>query len=242
MDGTLAVLLLAAFAGGFVSGLAGFAMGIVVLAVWLHFLSPVLCATVVVAFGLITQGYGVWKLREAFDWRRVAPFVAGGLAGVPIGTFLLAHSNPDHLRIGIGILVILYSLYGLFRPSIKVVTPSTAADVSVGIANGMLAGLIGLVGIIITIWCQLRGWPKDVQRTVFQPVMLSMSVVSLIAFGAAGAITPDSVRMFLLGVPFIFAGTWLGLRLYGKVNEEGFRRIVLWLLLLSGASLVVAGS
>jgi len=37
----------------------------------------------------------------------------------------------------------------------------------------------------------------------------------------------------------LLAGTWLGLKLYGKVNETTFRKIVLSLLLLSGAALIV---
>jgi uncharacterized membrane protein YfcA len=103
----------------------------------------------------------------------------------------------------------------------------------------MLAGMTGLIGIVITIWCQLRGWTKDVQRTVFQPVMLLVSMMSIASLGAVGAITTDTAKLFALGVPIVVAGTWLGLRFYGRVNEEGFRRVVLSLLLLSGASLMV---
>jgi hypothetical protein len=57
---------------------------------------------------------------------------------------------------------------------------------------------------------------------------------------AAGAITTDTAKLFGLGVPVVVAGTWLGLRFYGRVKEEGFRRVVLSLLLLSGASLMVS--
>jgi uncharacterized membrane protein YfcA len=241
MDGTtLAVLLLSLFAGAFVSGLAGFAMGIIVLGVWLHFLPPVLCALLVPAFGLVTQGYGVWKLRHAFSWRRMAPFAAGSLVGVPLGTALLTRSDPDQLRLGIGLFVILYSAYGLARPALRVPRSNPPADVGVGLANGVLAGLTGLVGIVIAIWCQLRGWSKDVQRTVFQPVMVMTSLASVASLGAAGQASIEALWLFLLGVPFTFAGTWLGLRLYGRVSESGFRLVVLALLLLSGLSLVVS--
>jgi hypothetical protein len=48
-----------------------------------------------------------------------------------------------------------------------------------------------------------------------------------------------SIRLFLFGFPVLLAGTWLGLKLYGKVNETTFRKIVLSLLLLSGAALIV---
>ena len=33
-------------------------------------------------------------------------------------------------------------------------------------------------------------------------------------------------------------GSWLGLRLYGRLDEAGFRRVVLALLLVSGLALI----
>jgi uncharacterized membrane protein YfcA len=53
------------------------------------------------------------------------------------------------------------------------------------------------------------------------------------------AISAETIRLFLFGLPVLLAGTWLGLKLYGKVNEMTFRKIVLSLLLLSGAALIV---
>ncbi|HUQ75915.1 MAG TPA: sulfite exporter TauE/SafE family protein [Burkholderiales bacterium] len=238
MDGSLVVVLSALFLGCFVSGVAGFAMGVIVTSVWLHILEPIQCATLVVGYGFVTQGYGVWKLRHAFSWRRVAPFMVGGLLGVPIGTYLLARSNPNHMRLGIAVFVVVYSLWGLLRPAIQVAKSNTPTDVGVGFVNGLAAGLTGLIGIVIAIWCQLRGWTKDVQRTVFQPVMLATSLVATASFGAVGAISSETLKLFLLGLPFAFAGTWLGLRLYGRIDELMFRRIVLVTLLLSGASLI----
>ena len=39
-------------------------------------------------------------------------------------------------------------------------------------------------------------------------------------------------------VPVLLAGTWAGLRLYGKLDEAGFRKVVLVLLLISGCALL----
>ena len=39
-------------------------------------------------------------------------------------------------------------------------------------------------------------------------------------------------------MPILLAGTWLGLKLYGRVDEAGFRKIVLALLLASGVALI----
>ena len=62
--------------------------------------------------------------------------------------------------------------------------------------------------------------------------------MSAIWLGASGAVDADTVRLFLIGMPVLLAGTWLGLRLYGRVDDAGFRKIVLALLLASGVALM----
>lgn len=41
-----------------------------------------------------------------------------------------------------------------------------------------------------------------------------------------------------MGLPPVLAATWFGLKLYGKLDETAFRKIVLALLLISGIALV----
>ncbi len=241
MDGiVLGLFLLAAFIGGFASGLAGFAMGFIVSGIWLHLITPIQTTTLVVGYGLWTQGYGVWKMRHALRWRTVAPFIVGGTLGVPIGTMLLTYVDPAYLRSGVGLLLILYSIYGLAQPAFKPVPAGTVADGGVGFLNGMLCGLTGLPGFIITIWCQLRGWTKDVQRAVFQPVMLAAIVATAISLSVTGAVTAETVKLYFLGLPALLAGLWLGFKLYGKLDDAAFRKLILLLLLVSGLALIAA--
>jgi uncharacterized membrane protein YfcA len=224
--------------GGFASGLAGFAMGFVVSGIWLHILTPIETTALVVGYGLLTQGYGVWKLRHALAWQKIAPFIIGGAIGVPIGTVLLTYINPAYLRSGVGVLLVIYGSYGLAQPRLKPVPDKVSADAGIGFANGILAGLTGLPGFIITIWCQLRGWTKDVQRAVFQPVMLAAIVLNVISLGIAGAITAHTLRLYLLGLPAMVAGLWAGFRLYGKLDDVAFRKVILVLLLIAGLGLI----
>ena len=182
----------------------------------------------------------MWKLRRALDWTRLRPFVLGAALGVPVGVFILTWANPAHMRMGVGLFLVLYSLYALFRPAIPPVkTVSPVVDAGVGFLNGVLGGITGLAGILVTIWCGLRGWPKDAQRTVFQPVAVATFLMSAVWIGARGAVTPDIIQLFLVGLPALLAGTWLGLKLFGRLDEAGFRKVVLVLLLASGVVLVI---
>ena len=242
MDGgfiELVVFLAATFAAALVAGLAGFAFGLVAAAAWLHVLSPVTTASLIIGYGLIVQGLAVWKLRKALSWPLLWPFLLGAALGVPLGAFLLTWVNATYLRLGIGVFLVLYSVYALARPALKPVDAGMRADMAVGFVNGVLGGMTGFAGIIVTIWSGLRGWPKDVQRTVFQPIGVATFAMSAVWIGASGALSAATLERFLVGLPFLLAGTWLGLKLYGRLGETGFRRVVLILLFASGTALVV---
>jgi uncharacterized membrane protein YfcA len=102
---------------------------------------------------------------------------------------------------------------------------AAAADAGAGFLNGVLGSITGLAGILVTIWCGLRGWPKDAQRTVFQPVAVTVFLMTTLWIGAKGAVARDTFKLFLIGLPALFAGTWLGPKLYGRINEATFRKI-----------------
>jgi uncharacterized membrane protein YfcA len=240
MDGAvLTLFVVSVFFGGIVTGLAGFAMGLVVSGIWLHILTPQQTAALIVGYGLLVQSYSIWKLRHALNWRAVAPFIIGGACGVPLGAFLLSYIDRDILRTGVGILLIAYSSYFLLRPHVHTVRGSVAADIGVGIVNGILGGMTGLAGPVITVWCQLRGWPKDAQRAIFQPVILAAFAMTAVSLAIAGTVTAELVKLYLLGLLPLGAGLWVGLKLYGHLDDTAFRKLILVLLLLSGLVLIV---
>lgn len=238
----LAVFLAGTFAAAFVTGLAGFAFGMVAAAIWLHALTPIQTVALIVAYALLVQGYAVWKLKHVINAGRLVPFIAGSAVGIPVGIIILKWAMPSDLRVAVGLLLIAFSLYNLLRPKLpEIKRAGSLLDATVGVFNGLLAGSTGLGGILPTIWCGLRGWSKDVQRAVFQPTAVATFLMTIIWLGGAGTITADIARLFAIGLPALFVGTWLGWKLYGRLNEAAFRKIVLGLLLISGLVLVSAG-
>lgn len=243
MDGHLLLLfILATFLGGFVSGFSGFAMGIVVSGIWLHIITPIQVAALIAGYGLLTQGYGIAKLRHELSWRSIWPLTLGTAIGIPIGVMLLTHTTPSYVRFGVGVLLLLYATYSLVRPPLGPFKINTSADVAIGIANGLLGGVTGLGGIISTISCQLRGWSKDKQRAVFQPVLFAAFVIISASQLIAGSYTPETLKLCGIGLPFMVAGIWMGFKLYGTIDDEMFRKAVLILVLIAGASLIVSGA
>lgn len=58
-------------------------------------------------------------------------------------------------------------------------------------------------------------------------------------FAAAGHLFKiEMLKLFLMGLPALLLGLWLGVRLYGRLDDAAFRKAILFLLLISGLSLV----
>ena len=148
--------------------------------------------------------------------------------------------RPDLDRFGVGVLLVAYSIYSLVRPPLGPFKIGAPADIAIGVTNGLVGGLTGLGGIISTISCQFRGWPRDKQRAVFQPVLFAAFVIISVSQLVAGSYTTETVKLYGIGLPFMVAGIWIGFKLYGTINDETFRKTVLILVLLAGVSLVVS--
>ena len=112
------------------------------------------------------------------------------------------------------------------------------AQVKVDAKTNEHKAALQLLGIVATIWCQLRGWPKDQQRAVFQPVGVATFAMTAAWLGGQGAIPREVWWLFVVALPVLLVGTWLGLKLYGRLDEAQFRRVVLVLLLASGVVLL----
>jgi uncharacterized membrane protein YfcA len=234
----LLVFILASFIGALVAGVAGFAFGLIASAIWLHAIAPAQSAALIAAFAIVIQGSTLWKLRHAVDVPRLLPFLVGGALGIPLGAEVLRWATAAQMRTFVGLALVLFSLYSLARPKLPIVKGGGVADGAVGIISGFLGGSTGLAGIPVIVWATLRGWSKDEQRAIFQPVAVAIFLMTLGWFGTSGMITADTLRLFLIGLPAVLLGTWLGFKLYGKLDDAAFRTIVLVLLLVSGLTLL----
>lgn len=239
----IAVVLIGAFLASVVSGSSGFAFGLIGSAIWLHVLPPDRVVPLVVICSLLLNLALVWNLRHEIRPRLLGPFLAGALIGVPIGVASLKRMDPELVRRGVGALLLFYSLYMLRRPSMPVVRLGVVggriADGAVGLLGGFMGGATSLNGLFPTMWCGLRGWTKTEQRGVFQPYILIVHAMTLFWLGGLGGLDVRTGRDVLLCVPALLIGGWLGFKMFHRVSDDGFRKIILALFLLSGLSLMI---
>ena len=166
-------------------------------------------------------------------------FALGGVVGIPAGVAVLKWASPADLRNAVGVLLILFSIYNLARPQLpQIRRAGSILDGVVGVVNGVVGASTGLGGTLPAIWCGTRGWNKDEQRAVFQPAAVATFVMMILWLGGAGVLSADIGWLFVIGLPALAAGTCLGWKLYGRLDEAGFRKVVLYVVLVSGLALV----
>jgi len=236
---TIGFIWLGTLLGGIAAGGTGFAFGLVASAIWLHRIDPLQSGMLIAGCGLLLHLTTIWQQRQHVEPARVWPFVVGGLVGVPIGVHFLAYTDAVMLKILLAVFLIVFGIYALLAPKLRTITGGgRPADVSIGFLGGILGGLGGYSGVLPTIWTQLRGWPKEMARAVYQPYVIVMQAVTLagilwVAFDRA------DLRLLIVTLPPLFLGTWIGWKLYGKLDDRRFRQAIAALLIASGVTLIV---
>lgn len=240
-DTQVVLLVLAgALSAGFVSGLSGFAFAMVSLGFWVHALTPSVMAPLIVACAACAQIYAMRELRRGLRIDLALPFILGGLAGIPLGAWLLVWIDPASFKLAVGLFLIGYASVMLALGALPpLLWGGRLADAAIGWTGGVMGGIAGLTGALPTIWCALRGWSRDDQRGAMQPFNFALQIGALFAYGWQGLLTPEVGTLFLIALPIMGVGVVAGVGLYRRIDDAWFRRIVLWLLLVSGVTLVL---
>jgi uncharacterized protein len=233
------LLLLGSVAGGFVSGLTGFGTALMALGIWLYVLPPSLAVPLVMICSIVGQTSTLPSMWRSFDLSLVWPFLIGGIAGVPLGTVLVAHADPRIFKLSIGIMLLVFPAALLFnRSQIAFRFGGKLADGAVGFAGGILGGLAGLSGPLPTLWASVRGWNKGERRGVFQIFNWTVLVAALCLQLASGLVKPEIGWLALIALPGTIFGAWIGAKIYHAMSDRNFGDVVLVLLFLSGVGLV----
>jgi uncharacterized membrane protein YfcA len=238
--GSFTLLSVAVFLGAFVSGFSGFAFSAVAGAILLHTLLPIEAVPLMMACSVGVQSISLWSLRADIQWKRSLVLVVGGLVGVPIAVWLLQTADTQTFRQMFGVAVAIYAGYMLFRPNFSGVgLMSRSRNALVGFGGGLIGGLTAMPGALPTIWCDLHGMPKKEQRGLVQPFITAMQVFALALMLVHRDLSFKIAVSLLQSVPAMIAGTLLGIIAFRNVSDQLCRRVILVILMLSGALLLV---
>jgi uncharacterized membrane protein YfcA len=227
------------FVAASISSTVGFAFSAIAAAMIFHFSSdPVETVQIMMAASIGIQAYSVAGMWRTVSLRSLAPFVIGGVATMPLGIYLLLTLRPQVYLVTLGLALVLYGAYMLFRRPRCIKSGDSFLDIAVGAIGGVTGPLAALPGMFVVIWCGMRGWDKVVQRSVYQPYILILQVLTFCALSVVSGRSMLDEGLAAYALPGI-AGAYLGLQLFQKLSDGQFHKLVNLALIVSGVALVL---
>jgi hypothetical protein len=207
-------------------------------------MSPVLAAGLLLPVFVVSDAFGVWAYRRAFDARVLAITLPGALAGIALG-WATARLVPEAaVTLLVGIIGLAFAANILLRrPS---VTAPRRARVGPGLFWGALAGFTSFVSHAGAPPWQVYTLPLGLPKAVFAgTTTIAFAVINaakLVPYHALGQLHPGNLKLAaVLAVPAVIA-VFAGVRLVRLMPERLFFRLVVWALALISAKLIWDGA
>lgn len=167
-------------------------------------------------------------------WWIGIPSVVMVLAGAQLNAMITLR----YAELVLGIFLVLFSSFLLFRPEMKL-APTKRNAVTTGGLAGFFAGLIGTGGAIRAMGLAAFDLEKSTFVATSAAVDMGVDVSRSAVYVYNGYLQADYYYYIPLLLVVAVAGSWIGKKMLEKVSQRNFRRIVLVLLFAIGVTQIV---
>jgi hypothetical protein len=235
------VALSIAVLGGFVKGVVGFAMPMVVISGLSSFIDPELALAGLILPTLVTNGSQALKQGIAPALKSARRFwvylTVGGV--VLVGSAQLVRVLPIGVLLGfIGVAVTLFAMVQLAGWGLRLARQRADVEAGIGAFAGFLGGLSGIWGPPTVMYLTALGTEKTEQMRV-QGVIYGLGAVALVgAHVGSGVLRAETLPLSLALIAPALLGQWLGGKVLDRIDQAAFKRATLLVLLIAGLNLI----
>lgn len=220
------------------SSIAGFAFSPIAGAFLFHTVKePFAVVQILLIASIAQQTYCVWRLRESIRTCHFAPYLAGSLATLPVGLFLLLETPASAFLPLLGLLLISYGIFSALRPSLRPRSNPLWGQIAVGALGGITGGLAAFPAAFVTMWCHIQGFDKHRARSIIQPFILINQLLALAALTVMKPAHAVPLAALRYAAPAVL-GAYVGLMIFDRIDATTFNRLVGLFLVVAGLSFV----
>lgn len=205
-------------------------------------ISPVTAAGLLLPVYVLSDMFGLYAYRAAFDRRVLAILAAGVTAGVGLG-WATARITPEWLVTAlVGAIGAAFALRLLMRRGPVAPRPARVAP---GLFWGAVTGFTSFVSHSgappFQVYTLPLGLPKLVYAGTSTILFAYVNAIKLVPYWALGQFSPENLRTALALMPPAALAVFAGVRLVKWLPEALFFRIVTWALLAVSVKLMWDG-
>lgn len=226
------------FFGILTQSMIGFGIALVSMPFLVRVLDPVPAATFLALLALPLQILILMRYRASLNIRPFWRVFVGTLIGIPIGILLISQLEQAVVLTGLGIFLIVFSLYSLFNLRLP---PLRRPEwgFGFGFASGILGGAYNTAGPPLVVYGTALGWTSQQFKANMQVLFMLGNLLVIAVHVLAGHVTLHVLENLLVSLPVVVIGSTVGFWFSHRINEALFRKAVLVALLLIGVRLLL---
>jgi uncharacterized membrane protein YfcA len=205
-------------------------------------MSPVAAAGLLLPVYVVSDMFGLYAYRHAFDRRVLAIILPGATIGILIGYLTASVVSEAWVTVLIGVIGVVFALNLLIR---RKAVEARRAEVLPGTFWGMVTGFTSFVshsgGPPYQVFTMPLGLTKAVYAGTSTIAFAYINAVKLIPYYMLGQINLVSLEKVLVLMPIAAASVFLGVRLVKYLPEKLFFQLVTWALLIVSIKLIWDG-
>lgn len=231
--------IIATVAAFFIKGLCGFTNGLVFTTILSFTTDNVNISPVSLVAGYPTNLIISWKNRKSINWKMCTALTVLVILGNIPGAYFLKNADTGIIKVILGFFIIYLSVEMYLNEIRK--TKKKSSKLALGIAGvfaGLVAGIYG-VGALLGVYVNKITNNTAEFKANSNIVFFVSDTFRLCLYIAWGIVTWDIVKLSVSLIPFMFLGLFLGMKLCNYINEKAVKRIVILMLIISGAALII---
>lgn len=235
-ENILYIILLAAGAS-FVQRTTGFGFGIFIMTA-LPFLMPSYAEAVTLSgiLSLTSSTVVMLKYLKYVSWKRILPILAAFLVMSALAVFMLERIEGRTMRIILGLILILLSLYFCFFKERlqKVIKPTSGWQIGSGVISGVMGGLFGMQGPPVVLYLINSEPDKNHYMGMIQTYAVLTNVIMLATRACNGYLTTAVGTAYLYSITGLVIGVLAGNWAFKRLPDKLFAYIVYAYIGISG--------
>lgn len=237
------ILLLFLFSTGasFVQRVSGFGFGIFIMTVLPYLLPSYGEATTLSGMLSLTQSLFIFATHYKYvNWKRLLPMLITFLVVSFFAVRFVAEAADTHLKLLLGIILIIMSLYFLFFNGKFKIEPTLKLEISLGTLSGAMGGLFGMQGPPAVVFYLASEKDKDHYLGMLQAYFLIGNAVMTLYRSRFGLLTESVAWGWVYAVAGIPLGGYIGKIVFDKLSGDTLRKIVYIYMAISGLVAIIS--
>ena len=229
MSENIIYIIILAAGASFVQRTIGFGFGIFIMTA-LPFLMPSYGEAVTLSglLSLTSATIVMFNYLKYVNWKRLWPIITTFVIFSTLAIYLLDRIEGRSMRMVLGIVLILISLYfSFFKEKIqKIIRPGKGWQLGTGSVSGIMGGLFGMHGPPVVLYLTVSEPDKDHYMGMIQTYAVITNITMVIVRAFAGYVTPTVGTTYMYGLTGLVVGVIAGNWAYRHIPNKLFTYVV----------------